>query len=405
MKRRDFLGKAAIVAAAIPTSISAASQTALVYSSQKNESGIDPWLELSMSAYSHNAKAISQAADGKPVLAVLKNNAYGLGAGEVGKILDDVTEVVGYAVVKSSEAIAMRKVGVRKPILLMADFDSSEGRDLIEQNVTLAPFSFDSISKITNAALQAGRLAKVQLYIDTGLGRMGMPYHKTSRWLVEISNNRRMAVEGMFTTLTTPVDFAGEQIARFKSIINDCSKLGMNLSAKHTAPSYTLLRMPESHFDMVRPGILIHGSHPIGGEDEQAKVKLKPVFRLRARVVRMEQLRKGDTIGFSRFYTAERPVWIATVPIGWADGYASAAENGAMAMVNDKLYKVVNVNASHLNLEIGDAEEVKAGDIATLIGPDHAAITPQGFAEHINSHNYLQINFKESLPKFVHNTF
>jgi len=154
---------------------------------------------------------------------------------------------------------------------------------------------------------------------------------------------------------------------------------------------------------MVRPGILIHGSPPGGGE--LTKIDLQPVFRLRARVVRMEQLRKGDTVGFSRFYEAKKPVWVATVPVGWADGYSSAAENGAVVLVNNKLYRVINVNASHCNLEIGEEEEVKIGDVATLIGPDNHEITPQGFANRIDGHNYLQINFKEMLPKFVFESF
>ena len=402
MKRRGFLEKAVLGALAIPATLSALETTALP-ALVRDIDNIDPWLELSKSAYTHNARAISAVSGGKPILAVLKNNAYGLGVVEVGTILDAVPEVAGFAVIKSSEALAMRKGGIKKPILLMADFDRREGVDLMEQNITLAAFSSDSTAKISDLAKQVGRKAKVQLYVDTGIGRMGMPYHRTSAWLKSISNNQNLAVEGVFTTLTTPDDFAREQIERFKSVLGNCDSVGIKPGVTHTAPSYTILRLPESHFDMVRPGILIHGSPPGGGE--LTKIDLQPVFRLRARVVRMEQLRKGDTVGFSRFYEAKKPVWVATVPVGWADGYSSAAENGAVVLVNNKLYRVINVNASHCNLEIGEEEEVKIGDVATLIGPDNHEITPQGFANRIDGHNYLQINFKEMLPKFVFESF
>ncbi|MEM7382503.1 MAG: alanine racemase C-terminal domain-containing protein, partial [Bacteroidota bacterium] len=130
-----------------------------------------------------------------------------------------------------------------------------------------------------------------------------------------------------------------------------------------------------------------------------------PTYRLKARVIRMERLKKGDTIGFSRFYELPEDQWIATVPIGWADGYASSAENGAKVLIKDELFTVVNVNASHCNLVIGKEKKVAVGDIATLIGPDVPEITPEGFAHLIDGHNYLQINYKESLPKFVVNEF
>lgn len=401
MKRRDFLEKAALGSITIPTNLNMLSPVASPV--LKKKGNIDPWLELSQSAYKHNAYAISKVAGGRPVLAVLKNNAYGLGVVEVGRILDGMQEVSGYAVIKSSEALAMRRGGVKKPILLMADFDAGEGIDLIEQDITLATFSTDSTSKITEIARGLGKKANVQLYIDTGIGRMGMPYHRVSGWLESISNNQSLAVKGIFTTMTTPDDFAKEQIERFTAVVESCNRAGIKDVVTHAAPSYSILRLPESHFDMVRPGILIHGSSP--GGSELAKIDLQPVFRLRAGVVRMEKLRKGDTVGFSRFYEAKKPVWIATLPVGWADGYASAAENGAVAMVNNKLFRVINVNASHCNLEIGDEEDVKVGDIATLIGPDDPAITPHGFAERIKGHNYLQINFKELLPKLVLESF
>ncbi|MEO0333986.1 MAG: alanine racemase C-terminal domain-containing protein, partial [Bacteroidota bacterium] len=174
---------------------------------------------------------------------------------------------------------------------------------------------------------------------------------------------------------------------------------------KHLAPSYSLLDVPASHQEAVRPGILLHGSFPLAEMPEAKKHPLQVPYRLKASVIRLEELKAGDTIGFSRFYQVEQDEWIATLPIGWADGYDSGAENGAKVLLAGKLYPVVNVNASHANIALGANTKVKVGDVATLIGPERPEITPEGFGKLVKGHNYLQINYKESIPKQVYETF
>ncbi len=361
-----------------------------------------PWIELSKSAYLHNASQISRMANEKPVVAVLKNNAYGLGGVEVSKILDQSRHIFGMAVVKDTTALEMRAAGVSKPILLMGDFDEELAGELVKQNITLSVHSEPSLDKI----LKIGRSEiKVALYIDTGLGRMGLPYHKSVKIAEKIKKYDHLTIEQTFSTLTTPKDFATEQIARFENIISQFDNKGIPTGLKHLAPSYSILDLPSSHQEAVRPGILLHGSFPLAHMDEAAKYPLQVTYKLKAPVVRLEKLRAGDTIGFSRFYKVETDEWIATLPIGWADGYYSGAENGAKVLLGDQLYRVVNVNASHANISLGAKTKIKVGDVATLIGSDHPEITPEGFGKLVDGHNYLQINYKESIPKMVYETF
>ncbi len=366
---------------------------------------VNPWIELSKKAYLHNAETISKMANGNPVLAVLKNNAYGLGDTEVGRILDESPKIAGIALVKEVRALAIRKAGVKKSILLMADFDEKLGKDLVKADITLSVHSYQSLEKIQALTKKVRSKIKVELYIDTGLGRMGMPYHLALPWAKKIAAESKIHIEGAFTTLTTPRDFAQEQLKRFNQLVNGLKQEGIQIARKHAAPSYSLLDIPDSHLDVVRPGILLHGSFPIIDSPATKMYTLQPTFRLKARVIRVEKLRKGDSVGFSRFYTAEKDEWIATIPIGWADGYDSGSENGAKVLLNNKLYRVINVNASHCNLLLGEKIEAKVGDIATLIGPDHPEITPEGFARSIKGHNYLQIQYKESIPKYVKDHF
>ncbi|WP_396590885.1 alanine racemase [Allomuricauda sp. R78024] len=364
-----------------------------------------PWLELSKAAYLNNASLISKMANGKPIIAVLKNNAYGIGNVQVANILDKSSDVYGIAVVKDESALAMRSTGVSKPILLMGGFDKNLSQELLDKNIILSVYSKQSLIKIIEISRSATVPIQVALYIDTGLGRMGIPYQQVVKLSEEIDKNPRITIAQTFSTLTTPKEFAKEQILRFEKIISKLDQKGISTGLRHLAPSYSLIDLPNSHQNAVRPGILLHGSFPLAHMSEAKKYPLQVPYRLKAPVIRVEKLNMGDTIGFSRFYKVLRNEWIATLPIGWADGYDSSAENGAKILLGDTLYPVVNVNASHTNISLGENTMVTVGDIATLIGPDRPEITPEGFGKLVEGHNYLQINYKESITKHVYETF
>ena len=364
-----------------------------------------PWIEISRAAYLHNVSQISKMAGGNPVIAVLKNNAYGLGDVQVAKIIDGSPQIAGIAIVKDERAVAMRNQGVTKPILLMGDFDRSISKTLVEKEITLSIFSKESFKKVAALAEEMDMPIKVALYIDTGLGRMGIPYKETIAIAEDIARNDKLTISQTFSTLTSTKDFAKEQIRRFEKITHTLNEKGISTGIKHLAPSYSILDTPKSHQEAVRPGLLLHGSFPLAEMEEAKQFKLKVTYRLKAPVIRLEKLKAGDTIGFSRFYKIEQDEWIATLPIGWADGYNSGAENGAMVLLGNTLYRVVNVNASHTNISLGAKTEVKVGHIATLIGPERSEITPEGFGKLVEGHNYLQINYKESISKRTYETF
>ncbi len=362
-----------------------------------------PWIELSKEAYLHNAAQIGKMANGKPIVAVLKNNAYGVGEVPVAQFLDESPHVFGIAVVKDEAALAMREGGVKKPILLMGDFDDSFADELVNHNVTLSVHSRNALSKMNGISID--QKVKIALYLDTGLGRMGIPYQETFNIAQEIDKNPNLSIEQTFSTLTSPQDFAREQISRFEDIMDKLDQAGIASGLKHLAPSYSLLDLQNSHQQAVRPGILLHGSFPSSKMQMAEQYPLQVPYRLKAPVIRLEKLKAGDTIGFSRFYKVGQDEWIATLPVGWADGYDSGAENGALVLLGDQLFPVVNVNASHANIALGASTSIKIGDVATLIGPERPEITPEGFGKLINGHNYLQINYKESIPKHSYASF
>jgi alanine racemase len=161
--------------------------------------------------------------------------------------------------------------------------------------------------------------------------------------------------------------------------------------------------LPEAHLDMVRPGNMLFGNYPAQAPDARARLSLRPVFRLRARIVRLEQLRPGDGVSFGRTYVAERPSWVALVPIGHTDGYPAGAANTCEVLIRDRLYPVIAVvSSTHAIVDIGGERTVEIGDLVTLIGPGDPAIEPHAIADRANVGFYpLITRMSALLPRRV----
>jgi alanine racemase len=164
-----------------------------------------------------------------------------------------------------------------------------------------------------------------------------------------------------------------------------------------------VFNFPDAHLDMVRPGIALCGAYPSNEGREARIAELRPAGRLKARVVRVERLRPGDSVSYGREYVVDRATWVATLPVGHSDGYPRGAVNGARVLINGRLYPPVGaVSASHTIVELGDREEVKIGDVATFVGPDHASIHPNAVATQTGGSVYdVLMHLNGALPKVV----
>ncbi len=362
----------------------------------------DPWLEIDRAAFEHNVAEVARLAGGRPILAVVKNNAYGLGLTTVGPLLDSASPIAGLAVVKPEQALLLRDAGVRKPILLMGLFDETDGAELVARGIELAPFTEDAGDRLSRLAGKLRRRIPVHLYLDTGMSRLGMPYHRALPWIESLVSREELRIEGTFTSFTEEDDFDPEQLDRFLTVTREARQRGLKLGRLHAASSHGLFFRPDAHLDMVRPGLALYGAHPSGAR-ETGSAKLRPLFRLRARAVRVEQLRIGDSVSYGRNYVAEKPTWIATLPVGHADGYPRRAVNGCEVLIGKRLYPVIGaVSASHTIIELGGEKTVRIGDAATLIGPDDPALHPNTVAERAGISVYdVLMHLGAGLPKVV----
>ena len=362
----------------------------------------DPWLEVDAAALRKNVSVVSGLANKRPILAVIKNNAYGLGLTTVASVLDPMPEIKGFAVVKAEAAIALRDAGIRKPVLLMGLFSEEDGAELLRRDVQLSICTDDSASRIVGAAKKAGRTATAHIYLDTGMSRMGIPYHRAMPVLSELPG-LGINIGGTFTGFTEESDFDREQLGRFIDITDTARDNGVELGALHAASSHAVFNYADSHLDQVRPGIALFGAYPSDFESERSIATLTPAMQLKARVVRVERLRAGDSVSYGRNYIAEQPTWIATIPVGHTDGMPREAVNGAHVVVNGSPFPVIGaVSASHTIIEVGRERGVNIGDVATLLGSSHAAIHPNQLADSTGTSVYDRLmHLNPTLPKVL----
>ena len=397
--RRRFLG--AVTSAAALAGTRRSGGAALPALDLRVATGaFDPWLELDPAAFARNVTELATLIQGRPIFGVIKNNAYGLGTETVGPLLDGLSQIAGLAVVKADEAVRLRDAGIKKPVLVMGLVSESEALDLARRDVRLAPFAPDAGKVLVRVAAQLGRPIPVHLYLDTGMNRLGMPYYRAAPWIRDLAQLREVRIEGTFMSFTEDQSFDPEQLRRFRDLADQLRREGVQLGKLHAASSHGLFFRHDGYLDMVRPGLALYGAYPSSAA-ETGLVNLTPVFRLKARVVDVQQLRAGDSASYDRAFTASKPTWIAIIPCGHADGYPRGATKGCQVLIRDRLYPVIaEVSASHTIVELGAEKTVEVGDEATLVGPDRPEVTPNEVAKRAGVSVYdVLMHLSALLPK------
>lgn len=401
MRRRHFLsaGLALPAAAAFQTRNARPAPEAQA-PSPVSHSSFDPWVEVHTGHLRANAAAI-HALTRVPAMAVIKNNGYGAGVVNVARALEPVESITGFAVVKLHEAIALRDAGIRKPVLLMGPLATSELLPAAERDVALMVYTpiLRDLGRVSN---QLRRPLDVHICVDTGLGRVGIPHTEATPYLRDLGRSGFVTIRGVMMTFTEDEAFDREQLLRFRDLTMDAESVGIVLGRKHAASSYTLFQHRDAFLDMVRPGMAMYGIYPEAKFRRSALLDLKPAIALRTRVAYVKQLQPGDSAGYNRAYMAKAPVWIATLPVGHADGLPRVAAKGGRVRIGGALYPIVaSVSASHTIVEIGSERRVAIGDEATLFDWTDGS-RPEDLAESCGASVYdLTMHLNPLLPRRV----
>ncbi len=401
--RRKFLAATAAFALNTSTGVAGTLFQAKGSKAVNSRDTLDPIIEVLPSAIISNVQTLHRLSGNKPVIAVVKNNGYGLGVDTVAKIIESQPEVMGFAAVKVDECMTLRNAGIRKPVLHLGMATESESAMLASNDVQLSVYDASIQKMLESISRELGKPIRCQCYIDTGMCRMGIPYYRAGSWMEKLAASKAATIEGTFTELSEDADFDKEQARRLIALRSEMKSKGVNTGNLHAASSHGIYHCNEARLDVVRPGIALYGAYPAEAEPERKIAPLSVAFRLVARVLRVEQLRPGDTVSYGRHYTAKENVWVATISAGHADGYLRDAVKGARVLINGATYPVIGaVSASHTIVEIGQEAKVKPGDRAILVGPDHADIHPNNLSSVTGVSVYdVLMHLSAKLPKVV----
>ncbi len=359
--RRAFLSAAGATIAA--SSVALARRQA---STAPAADALDPWIEVNAAHLAHNAAEVARFT-GRPILAVIKNNGYGLGLVQVAEVLAAQPGVSGLAVIKVDEALRLRDAGVSAPLVLMGPAPSDAFDMLLSRGIQ--PMVYTPVGDaLARAAARAGRPARLQLCVDAGLGRVGVPHREAVALGRDLAGRRGVELAGTMMTFTEDEAFDHEVLQRFLSVVDGLRAAGVDPGRRHAASSYTLFQLgANAHLDMVRTGMVLFGVYPAQPFRASGRLDLRPAVALRARVAYVKKIEAGESAGYERAYRATRDTWIATLPVGHGDGWPRAAARGARVRINGRHFPVIaSVSASHTLVELGDAPAAAIGDVATM---------------------------------------
>jgi alanine racemase len=394
--RRAFLR----AAAAMPA-LSGLSAAAAPAATPVRDSSFDPWLEIDAAALRQNVAAIRRRVGGRPILAVIKNNGYGAGVVNVARALEPLDAIAGFAVVKLHEAMTLRDAGIAKPILLLGPFAAAELAEIVARRVM--PMVYTPIgAEIDRVAARAGHPVTLHVCVDTGIGRVGVPFRQAQSLITDLASRRSVSIAGTMMTFTEDPEFDPEQLRRFLSLTGELERSGVKLGRRHTASSFALFQRPDGFLDMVRPGMAVYGIYSEPQFRTAGVMDLRPAISLKARVAYVKQLQAGDSAGYERAYKTDKPVWLATLPVGHADGLPRTVAEGGRVRIGGRLYPIVaSVSASHSIVEIGNEPTVAIGDVATLFDAEEGS-RPEDLAAASKASVYdLTMHLHADLPRKI----
>ncbi|MCL5038179.1 MAG: alanine racemase [Chloroflexi bacterium] len=329
------------------------------------------WLEIDLSAVRHNFNIIRRRV-GKDVavLCVVKADAYGHGAVEVGRVLEEAG-ADRLAVATVDEAKQLHKAGIKIPVQILSATLPGQAPAIVKFGFIPSVFTREMASSLSEEAAKQGRELKVHLKVETGMGRIGILPDEAveiARYIQDLPN---IELEGVFTHFATAAspdkEYVYEQWNAFNKVLEDLKAAGIKYKYAHVATSAVLIDYPEMKLNMVRPGLIIYGMVP--SPQMLHKLPLRPVLSLKARVVYAKKLPEDMTLSYDRTYTAPRGSVIATLPLGYADGYSRMLSNRGWVLLRGMEVPVVGrVCMDSILVDATSVGEVFPGEVAVIIG-------------------------------------
>ncbi|MDD5455273.1 MAG: alanine racemase [Candidatus Ratteibacteria bacterium] len=324
---------------------------------------------VSLKAIKNNIEAIRRKI-GKDVkiLACVKTDAYGHGIEKVSKVIHKETEYL--AVASVGEGALLRNIGIKLPILVLNCILKEEVKNIVKYDLTQTLCSFETAYALNKASSNRHKIAKVHIDIDTGMGRIGIRPSDVIDFIKKVKKLNNLNIEGIYTHFPSADDdehYTHYQLKTFEGLIKKLEAIGINIPLKHTANSAAIMNFPKTHFNMIRPGLMIYGYYP--SPSVKKTVKLEPAMSFTTKIISLRELPKGTTISYGRTHTTPRPSMIATLPTGYGDGYSRALSNKGQALIRGKRAPIVGrICMDQTMVDVTGVPKAKIGDEVVLIG-------------------------------------
>lgn len=364
------------------------------------------YAEIDLDAICNNVKE-SKRIVGKnvDVLAIIKADAYGHGALRIARALTEI-DIDHFGVATAEEALQLRKHGIDGKILIL-DYTFEECySDLIDNDITSTVFEYKHAKKLNDIAGILGKKADIHIKLDTGMGRIGfIPSDESYEIIKKIYELENVTISGIYTHFAcadmTDKTMTYNQIEIFDKFCERLENSGINIPVKHLCNSAGIMEFSSAYANMVRNGIITYGLYP-SDEVDKSKIKLTPAMSIKSHVVFVKEVDENFTVSYGATYVTNKKTKIATIPIGYADGYPRSLSNKGRVLIKGKSAPIIGrVCMDQMMVDVTDIDDVKQGDVVTVVGNDgNETITVEELANNSGSFNYEFVcNVNKRVPR------
>lgn len=351
------------------------------------------YLKINLDAIRENFEAIAEKA-GVPVIAVVKADAYGHGAVPVAKLLED--QCAFLAVANAAEALELRRAGIRKPILILGHICPQVFSAVVENDIRPTIFTYEDAQALSQEAVKQGKTARLHIAVDTGMSRIGFQATEQSADIcAKIAKLPNLEVEGLFSHFATADEADLEKTGRQAELFDDFCRMlkdrGVAVKYRHLDNSAGIMNR-KCHYDMVRAGIILYGLYP-SDEVDPALLPLKPAMSWHTHISHLKLLEPGRQISYGGTYTTDKPTMVATIPVGYADGYRRSLSGKFYVLIRGRKAPILGrICMDQFLVDVTDIPGVQREDEVVLMGAQESeTITAEQIGAAAQSFNYEQV--------------
>lgn len=366
------------------------------------------WVEINLSILKHNLAAIQKwVGPHVKIMGIVKADAYGHGDYEVSRtLLNNGVEMLGIAI--AEEGVHLRNKGIRAPLLLFGGIFEDQIDTVLHYNLIPTVYDVNLALQLSKRATCFNKVVKIHIYVDTGMGSIGVRYDKAVKFVMQIKDMQNLSVNGIYTHCSCSDEkdpaYTNLQTKRFKDTLSVLNAAGVYIPLKHMANSGAIIGYPETHFDMVRPGLSLYGLYP--SDDVSRKIGLKPVLCFKTRVIHIKDMEPGEVVGYGMAYRTAKPTRVATLPLGYDDGYNRLLSNQGNVLVRGRKAPLIGrICMDQCFVDITHIKDVAIGDEVVLYGDqEHETISIESVAGQLNTIPYeITCNISKRVPRIYVN--